>query len=184
MNLSDVQILLAAPQAPSGYVSPGSLYNSLGRWMSTTQLNADVSQNNLFPDVTGPQNAAGQVDYQCLFVFNTNSTDTMKNVLAWIPTSSVTGALEWAVAADTTSPSAFNATVTPQAGFITAPTIAPSTVAAFFGPSSASSGGASMPTLAPGMVAALWVRGTAVDSPAFSGAGFNLQVTFDVMAGS
>lgn len=181
MNIDEVLLLLAAPQAPGGYAAPASFYNSLGRWCSTTQLNASVPLNNLFPDLTGPQNAASQVDYQCLFVYNTDTTDTMVNVTAWIPTGSVVGAVEWAVGADTTAASTYNATGSPQAGYITSPTIAPATVTGWAGPSSTVSGGVGLNPLAPGMVTALWIRRTAVDSPAFTGARCGLQVTFDVM---
>jgi hypothetical protein len=179
----DVQLLLAAPQAPSGFVSPGSVYASNGRWISTTQLNSAVALNNIFPDLTGPQNAAGQVDYQCLFVFNTDDTDTIANVFAWIPTSSVVGAVEWAVGADTTPVSAFNATVTPQAGFISSPTIAPTTVTNFIDSVTEPSEGAALSSLPPGHVAAFWIRRTAVNSPATTDppAGFNIQVSFDVV---
>lgn len=181
MNINEVQLLLAAPQASGGYLSPGTVYNSLGRWASTTQLNAGVPLNNLFPDLTGPQNAAGQVDYQCLFVYNTDTSDTMANVYAWIPSTSVVGSVQWAVGADTTTPSDYNATVSPQAGYITAPTIAPSTVQSWYGAVGQASQGAQLSSIGPGEVAAFWVRRTAVNSQAFSGAGFGLQVTFDVV---
>lgn len=181
MTAPVVQLLLAAPQAAGGYSSPGSIYNSLGRWASTTQLNASTALNNLFPDLTGPQNAAGQVDYQCLFVYNADDTDTITNVHTWIPSASVTGAIEWAVGADTTAASAFNATVTPQAGYISAPTIAPATVSSFVGPVAAAGDGVALPSIGPGEVAAFWVQRTAVNSSAFKGAGFNVQVTFDVV---
>lgn len=179
MLVSEVQLLLAAPQAPSGYASPGSVYNSNGRWASTTQMNEAVALNNLFPDLTGPQNAAGQVDYQCLFAYNTDLTTTLVNVWAWIPSSSVVGAVQWAVGADTTGASSHSATLQ-QAGYITAPTITPGTVTTWYGPSAVASGGAPLPNIAPGCVTAFWVRRTAVNSPAFQGAGFNIQVTFDV----
>ena len=178
MDAAEVQLLLAAPQASQGYSSPGSVYNSNGRWASTTQLNLAVALNNLFPDLTGPQNAAEQVDYQCLFVYNTDATATMANVWAWIPSSSITGTIEWAVGADSTGLSSYNSMMQ-QAGYITAPTIAPATVSTWYGPSSVPTGGAPMPSIGPGQVAALWVRRTAVNSPAFQGAGFDLQITFD-----
>lgn len=180
MIVSEVQLLLAAPQASGGYLSPGSVYNSLGKWVSTTQVNSGVPLNNLFPDLTGPQNAAGQVDYQCVFVSNTDLTSTMVNIWAWIPSGSVTGAVEWAVGADATVPSLLSASASPQAAQITSPTLAPSTVASWYGPAASASGGAPVASIAPGYVAPLWIRRTAVNSPAYSGAGFNLQITFDV----
>lgn len=178
MNVTEIQLLLAAPQASAGYSVPGSVYNSLGRWASTTQLNTDVPLNNLFPDLTGPQNAASMTDYQCLFVYNTDDTDTMRNVFAWIPTSSVVGPLGWAVGADTTGVTSVNS-ILQQAGYISAPTIAPATVTSWSGPSSLPSGGAQLPSIGPGQVAAFWVRRAANNSAAFTGDTFDIQVTFD-----
>jgi hypothetical protein len=179
--MNSPQLLLAAPQAAGGYLSPASLYNSLGRWLSTTQVNADVPLNNVFPDVTGPQNASQQVDYQCLFVYNPSPSVSLVNVVAWIPSSSVVGALQWAAGADTTVASPYNSTIAPQAGYINSPQVAPSTVTTFVGPSADVSGGAPLNPLAPGMVTALWIRRTAVGSPAFSGARADIQVTYDIL---
>lgn len=179
MNVDEVQLLLAAPQASGGYLTPGTVYNSNGRWASTTQLNTSVALNNLFPDMTGPQNAALMADYQCLFVYNSDDTDTMANVWAWIPSSSVLGPLEWAVGADDTGVTSYNS-VLQQAGYITSPTIVPSTVSTWYAPSAVAAGGASLPSIGPGQVAAFWVRRTATNSAAYSGDTFNIQVTFDV----
>jgi hypothetical protein len=179
MNITEVQLLLAAPQAAQGYATPGSVYNSNGRWASTTQLNATTTLNNLFPDLTGPQNAAEQVDYQALFVYNSDDTDTMTNVWAWLPTSAVAGPLDWAVGADSTGVSSYNSIIQ-QAGYITAPTLAPTTVTTFYGPSSSASGGAQLPSIGPGQVAPIWIRRTANNSAAYAGDTFNLQITFDV----
>lgn len=181
-SLSDVQLLLSAPQASSGYSAPGSVYNSLGKWLSTTQLNADVPLNNLFPDTTGSQNAQGMVDYQCVFVFNSNAVTTLTNVYAWIPSSSVLGPLAWAIAADTTGATSYNSVIQ-QAGVITSPTLEPSTVSTWFTPSATAAGGAQLPTIGPGQAAAFWVRRTASNSAAYQGDTFDLQVTFDTLGG-
>jgi hypothetical protein len=182
ISFATPQLLLAAPQAASGYVTPGSVYNSNGRWASTTQLNASTVLSNLFPTLTGPQNAGQQVDYQALFVFNTDTEQTMANVFAWLPTSGlVTSAIDWAVGADSTGASTSTQTGTPQAGYITSPTIAPATVPAWYAPSGTPSGGASMASIPPGCVAALWIRRTATDYVTASvTAGFEIQVTYDV----
>jgi hypothetical protein len=179
MNANEVQLLLAAPAASGGYSAPGSVYNSNGRFCSTTQLNTTVALNNLFPDLTGPQNAALMTDYQCLFVYNTDDTDTMANIWAWIPASSVTGPLQWKVGADDTGVSSYNSGVA-QAGYITSPTIAPATVSTWYSPSASAAGGAQMTSIGPGQVAALWISRTATNSAAFANDTFNIQVTFDV----
>lgn len=180
MIAASMQLLLSAPQAPSGYVTPGSVYNSLGRWCSTTQIDAATPAGNLFPDITGPENAAAQVDYQCVFAANADLTDTAVNVTAWIPQASVAGLVQWAVGADPAGASPLAQTVTPQAAYITSPTIAPAGVTAWAGPSADVTGGTVLGMLAPGQAAAFWVRRTAVNSPAAT-CSFQLQVTFDVM---
>lgn len=181
MNVSEVQLLLAAPAASGGYTTPGSVYNSNGRWCSTTQLST-TPLDNLFPDLTGPQNAALQVDYQCLFAYNSDPTDTMTNVQAWLPQAAVqTAAVGWAVGADSNGATPYNQAGAVQAGYISSPTIAPSTVTTWAAPSTTASGGVSLGSIPPGHVAALWIQRTATGySVGPVTAGFNIQITFDV----
>lgn len=178
MTVDEVQYLLAAPNASAGYTTAGTVYNSNGNWTSTTQVDLDVPLNNVFPDLTGPQNAAQQVDYQCVFVYNSDTTTAMANAWAWIPTSSVTsGAVLWAVGADPTGVSNYNATAE-QAVLIANPYAVPAGVT-FAGPSSNFSGGVLLGTIGPRQVFPVWIRRTATGVSAPSAA-FNLQVTFDV----
>jgi len=179
MTPSEVQYLLAAPNADAGYAVPGTVYNSNGKYASTTQVNSAVAQNNIFPDLTGPQVAAQQVDYQCLFIYNSDPTDAMVNTRVWIPSSSVTSsAATWGLAPDPTGASA-NTSENQQALLIANPTTAPVGITSWAPPSADSSGGISLATINPGQVFAIWLRRTATGVPA-STAGFNLQVTFDV----
>lgn len=183
MSVSTPQLLLAAPAAAGGYAAPGVVYNSLGRYCSTSQLNTEVPLDNFFPDLTGPQNAGLQVDYQALFFYNTDDTFTLTNVSAWLPTTGLqTSAITWAIGADTTLASPYNQSGTPQAGYISSPLIAPSTVSSWHPPISELPGGAPLGSVAPGHVAAFWIRRTATGyiGTAPVVAGFNVQVTFDV----
>lgn len=181
MTVAEVQFLLSAPQAASGYVSPGTVYNSNGRWCSTTQLDLSVSANNLFPDLTGPQNAASQVDYQCVFVYNTDDNSTMSNVHAWIPVTSVVGSINWAVGADGVNEvaTANTASGSPQADYITSPYVAPVSVTSWVSPQTLPSDGAILPDIAPGQVFPIWVRRSGTNG-AGGTSSFNLQVTFEV----
>lgn len=175
------QLLLSAPQANGGYTAPGTVYNSLGRWCSTTQVNAGTPANNLFPDETGPENANLQTDYQCVFVYNPDPSAALVNVTAWLPQSYILGPLNWAVAADTTPASPYDYTIAPQAGYINSPLVAPSTVTTWAQPSATVSGGAPLNPLAPGMVTAVWIQRTATGSAAYTGAKCMLQVTYDIL---
>lgn len=179
---TDIQFLLAAPGASTGYSAAGTVYNSLGKYVSTTQL-SNTALDNLFPDLTGAQNAALQVDYQCVFILNnTGSGDTMLNVVAWLPNSGyVSGGANVSLAVDTTAPTAKTSAAV-QAGTIANPTTLPTTIGSFAGPSATSSGGLAVANIAPGNVAAVWLRRTATNSAPLNNDGFVLEVDFDTQA--
>lgn len=177
MTPQEVQYLLAAPNSIAGYTFPGTVYNSLGNYCSTTQVNTSVAQNNLFPDITGPENAALQVDYQCVFIYNSDATSTMSNTYVWIPTTSVTSAaINWAIAADPTGVTNYN-TVVQQALLIANPTTAPAGINTWINPSTAYNTGLSIGSIGPKQVFPVWVRRTATGVGA-APAAFNFQVTF------
>lgn len=179
MNIDEVQYLLSAPNASAGYASPGSVYNSNGMYCSTTQVNLSVALNNLFPDLTGPQNAAQQIDYQCVFMYNSDETDTMVSPTVWIPSSSVTSSvIAWAIGLDPTGVSAYN-TDDEQALLISSPYIAPPGIN-WRGPSVSVAGGVSAGNIGPGQVCPVWIRRTATGNPGTSE--FNLQVTFNTIS--
>ncbi len=176
-STASVQYLLAAPNAVAGYALPGTVYNSNGLFCSTTQVDLSVTKNNVFPDTTGPQNAQHQVDYQCLFVYNSDTVTTLTAATAWIPTGSVvSNAITWAIGADPTPPSGYTSS-TPQAVSVSSPYIAPAGVSTWAGPSASLSGGVVLGDILPRQVAALWVRRTATGTPA-SSASFILYTSF------
>lgn len=179
MTPDEVQYLLAAPNASSGYSDPGSVYNSNGKYCSTTQINVEVAANNLFPDLTGVQNAAQMVDYQCVFVYNSDLTAAMANTYVWLPTSALlSNAINWAIAPDPTGASSYT-TSAQQALLIANPQVAPAGINAWTPPSSSFSGGVNIGTIGPRQVFPIWVRRTATGIAAAT-AGFTLQVTFNV----
>ena len=177
---TDIQFLLSAPQAGAGYVKPGVPGNSLGLYVSTTQLSQTLL-NNMFSDITGAENAAGQVDYTCLFIYNNNASNSMLNAVAWLP-SGLLGAQNtatFAIGADPTVPSAL-ASTSVQADVISNPTVAPTGITTWAAPSATSAGGVALPTIPAKYVQAVWIRRTANGS-----AGLNqlsVDVTFDTLA--
>lgn len=179
MTPNEVQYLLAAPNASAGYAVPGTVYNSNGEFCSTTQANTTVAANNLFPDLTGVQNAAQMVDYQCLFVYNSDTTTYMANTIAWLPTSSIlSSAVNWAIAPDPTGASSYTS-ISQQALLIANPQVAPAGITVWTGPSATFTGGISLGTIGPRQVCPIWVRRSATGIAAAT-AGFTLNVTFDV----
>lgn len=177
---TDIQFLLSAPQASSGYTKPGTPGNSLGLYVSTTQLSA-TTLNNMFSDITGAQNAADQVDYACLFVFNNNASQTMLNPVAWLP-SGLLGAQNsatFAIGVDPQVPTVLGSSAA-QAAVIASPTIAPTGVTTWYAPSATDAGGVALPNIPAKYVQAVWIKRTANGV-----AGLNqlvVDVTFDTLA--
>jgi hypothetical protein len=180
---SDILFLLSNASASAGYTSSGSVYSSPnGKYCSTTAVSA-TALNNIFPDLTGAQNAADQVDYQCVFILNnTASGDTALNGTVWLPNSGyVTGGASIAIGVDPAGSTA-KGTSSVQAATISTPTNAPSGVSTYVGPSATSSGGLAVANLVPGNVLALWIRRTATNSAPVNNDGFVLEFDFDTMA--
>lgn len=179
MTPSEVQFLLAAPAASAGYSIPGTVYNSNGKYCSTTQVNVSVAQNNLFPDLTGAQNAAQMVDYQCVFVYNSDTVTSMANTIVWMPSNAVvSSAVNWGLAPDPTGVSSYTS-IAQQALLVANPQTAPAGISVWTAPSVTFSGGVSLGTIGPRQVFPIWVRRSATGVSAAT-AGFTLQVTFDV----
>jgi hypothetical protein len=179
---TDILFLLSAPGASAGYAQTGTVYNSLGKYCSTTQISS-TPLDNLFTDLTGAENAASQVDYQCVFILNnTSSGDTALNGVVWLPLSGfVTGGANITMATDNigaTSKTSSSA----QAAVIANSTTAPTGVSSYVAPSSTNSGGLSVPNLAPGSVFAVWIKRSATNSAPVNNDGFVIEYDFDTAA--
>src|SRR5690349_11473089 len=81
---SELKTRLSVTTGASGNVTAqGNVNNSLGKYISTTDI-VDNTLNNLFSDITGAQNSGNQVDYRCMFLYNTNVALTYTNAVVWI----------------------------------------------------------------------------------------------------
>lgn len=176
---ADIVTLLAAPGASAGNSVSGVVGDSWGKYCSTTPLSG-TPLDNLFPDVTGAENAASQVDYACVFILNnTGSGNIMLNAVAWLPLSAfVTGGCIVAIAVDPAAASAKGSSGQ-QAAVITASTNAPAGVSGWAAPSSTNSGGVSVGNIPPGDVRAVWIRRTATNSAPVNNDGYTMQVDCD-----
>src|SRR3954466_11013786 len=73
----------------------------LGKYAASS-LWAGGGTNDVFPDITGAQNAASQVDYASFAIENGNANNAAQNSVAYL-SSEVAGGASIAVGADTTA---------------------------------------------------------------------------------
>lgn len=155
----------------------GGAGTSLGKYITNADY-TDATLNNLFDDITGDQNAASQVDYQALFVYNAHGSLTWQSPVAWI-SSEVAGGASVAIGADTTAASALGSAPA-QAVTIASKTTAPAG-ASFSAPTTKGSGIA-VSNLAAGNVKCIWVRRTAANTVAVDNDGATIRVEGDTAA--
>lgn len=151
---------------------------SLGKYLSTTQI-TDAVDNNLFDDISGDENAAGAVDYRCIFVHNAHATLTLQGAVAWLA-AEVSGGASIAIAIDNIAASAIGS-ASAQAAQIATETTAPTGVGAFSSPTTKGAG-LSVGDLGPGQCRAIWVRRTAANTSALTGDGVTIRVEGDTAA--
>lgn len=78
----DILVYLSGAGSDGGaQASPAA---SLGGYRSSTAVAA--GDNNLFDDVSGAEATAGDTEYRCFCVKNTNGSDTLTDVKIWIST--------------------------------------------------------------------------------------------------
>lgn len=79
----DIKIRLSTQSATEGDDVASTPAESIGGFMSTTDL-VDATLENLFPNISAAQAAAGVTLYRCVFVLNSNASDTWEEVKAWL----------------------------------------------------------------------------------------------------
>lgn len=173
---SDILIKYSV-KAAQGNNTAGNADGSLGRYISTSVV-PDATLHNLFDAISGDENAAGNVEYRCVFVHNNHATLTLYSAVVWIA-SEVAGGAVAAISVDTTPASAVGATV-PQAKEIANEDSAPLDQP-FTAPTTKSTGLA-LGDLGPGQVRAIWVRRTATNSAAVNNDGATIRVEGDTAA--
>lgn len=159
-------------------VVAGAPGTSLGKYMSTSSI-LDGVTDNVFPDITGDENAASNIDYQCVFVYNSNATLTLQNAVIWLAAEIVGGA-NVAIALDSVGAVAAGSTAA-QATTITGKNVTPSPVGVFSSPTTKAAG-LLIGNLNPGQVYAVWIRRSATNSPSQSSDGVTLRIEGDTVA--
>lgn len=169
---TDIKFYYSVASGSAGDSTAGSAATTYeGKWMSNTQWTGGTL-DDLFSDVTGAENAGGQVDYRCIFIYNTNATNTFITPVIWFSALvSSSGATTKALGLDTTAASPYNSS-SQQALTIANSTTAPTGVT-FSTPTTFASG-ISLGSLLPGYVVAVWIQRTAINGVALNNDGFTL----------
>jgi hypothetical protein len=172
---SEILTKYSTKSGSAGNTTAGTAAGSLGLYISTTQW-AGGGTNDLFDNVSATENAALTADYRCVFVHNTNTTDTLSSVVVFIPTQ-VAGGAVIAVAADTTAASAVGSS-SAQALTATSETAPGAGVTGLTYSSPTTSGtGVSLGNIPAGFAKAFWVRRTPSNSGALATDGATITIT-------
>lgn len=178
ITASDIVVKGSSPGASSGNsVANGGAGTNRGNFCSSGSLTS-AQDNNVFPDVTGDENAASNVDYQCIFYHNNHGSLTWESPVAWI-SAETAGGTSLAIGVSGTAASAVGSG-TAQAETIATKNTAPS------GPSFSSpttkGAGLAMGNIVAGNVKGLWVRRTAANTSALNADGGTISVEGDTAA--
>lgn len=146
----------------------------LGKFVSTAQWPGGGA-NDLFPDITGEQNANGYTDYRGLFIHNSHATLTALNSVMYI-SSEVAGGADTAIGIDPTAASILGS-LSDQAVTIATAIIAPVGVA-FSSPMTLGTA-ISLGNIPAGQVKGFWVRRTIFNVPPVNNDGFEVKFHAD-----
>jgi hypothetical protein len=92
ITASDIKFRLSIKTGSAGNsLAQADPNASLGKYISTTDL-VDGALNVLFDDVGGDENAAGTVDYRCVFIYNAHGSLTFLTPRVWVSGIRFTGA--------------------------------------------------------------------------------------------
>ncbi len=174
---TDISFYLSVATGPGCSAPLSPVTSSFGGHVATTKP-VDATLNNLFDNITGDQNAASQVDYRCLFVVNTNTSNTWLTPVAWI-SAEISGGANAAIGVDPLGASLSGAAPA-QAVTIATATTAPSGVT--FSSPTVKASGISLGSLAPGSGVAIWIKRAAQNSVALDLDGVTIRVEGDTTA--
>jgi len=174
---ADIKLRYSTKSGTQGNSTAGNADGSLGKYLSTTDI-PDNQLNNLFDDVTGAENAASDVEYRCLFIYNSHATDSWLNVKVWIQ-SEVAGGASIAIAIDNIAASPANSS-SAQAAEIANEDTAPTGVGAFSSPTTEGAA-LTVGTLAAGQCRAVWVRRSAANTSSLANDGATLRFRGDTV---
>jgi hypothetical protein len=141
---------------------------SLGGFVSDTAWTGGL--DSLFSDVTALENAGDQIDYRCIFLYNSHPSLTLIRPVAWI---SGTVFCTINIGVDVNPPSPYNS---PTAQALTVANTLTAPVGVTFVPATNQKQGLVLGNIPAGMVLAIWIERTAPGTPALGNDKFVLQI--------
>lgn len=93
-----VKFRLSVTSGSAGYSTVSTPDASLGKYMATSLI-VDLLNPNLFDPVSKEEATDGKIEYRCLFVHNTHTTETMMNTKVWIG-SQISGGADISIGVD------------------------------------------------------------------------------------
>lgn len=151
---------------------------SLGKYISTTEV-TDNTLNNLFDDVTGPENAASDVEYRCIFIHNSHGSLTLTSPYIWL-SAEVAGGAAIAIAVDSNVAASAIGSASAQATEVANESTAPSPALSFSSPTSYGTG-ISIGDLPAGYCIGVWVRRTCSNTSPVANDGVTIAVQGDTL---
>lgn len=164
--------------AAGNSTAPGAAGTSLGKYITNADI-TDASLNNLFPDTTGDENAASNVDYQALFVYNAHATLNWQSPVCWL-SAEVAGGTSLALGWDTTAALVVSS-ASVQAVTIANKNTAPAG-ASFTSPTTKGAAATTPGNINATFVKCIWVRRTAANTVAVDSDGGTVRVEGDTAA--
>lgn len=178
ITASDIQYRFSV-SAAAGDTTAGTAAGSLGDQCSTTQI-PDATLHALFDKITGPENAASEAEYRCIFVYNSHATLTWENVVVWLSAETAGGAAA-AIALDDIAPVDIDS-ASAQADSIADENTAPGAgVGAFSSPTTKGTG-LVIGDIPPDFCKAIWIRRTAANTAAVNNDGVTIRCEGDTAA--
>ncbi len=174
---ADILLKYSIKTGSAGNSTSSNAASSLGKYISTTQISSGVLYN-LFPTLTGDQNATQASDYKCIFIHNSHATLTLLTPVVWL-TSLTASSTTYAIGLDSNPASAIGSSAA-QAALIATTNDVPGGVT--FSSPTTKVGGIALGNIGPGQVIALWVRRKANNTGALANDSVTLALDADTAA--
>lgn len=175
---SDILFKLSTKSGSAGNTVSGVPSGSLGKYISTAQIDSISTLNNLFDDVSGDENAASDIEYRCFFIHNNHGSLTYQSPVIWV-SGQVAGGASGFLAVDNNAATPIGTGIA-QAQEVADESTAPTGIS-FSAPSSKGAG-LSLGDIPAGYCKAVWVRRNAYNTSAVNNDGITIKVEGDTAA--